>query len=191
MSPKTSEQIKEIKSEKRALILETGLRLFAEEGFHATSISKITQSAGISKGLLYNYFESKEDLLRHIIFDYVEGLAKTFINQDGEEMSKKRFISLIEKNFEIIKEKPAFWKLYYSLISRPVIMKIIEKEVEEIMTAMFGEIAKYFEHEGWDNPMMEAMYCESLLDGIFMNYVNDPEHFPIDYAKEEFITRYK
>ncbi|MFC2118292.1 hypothetical protein ACFLSY_06600, partial [Bacteroidota bacterium] len=77
------------------------------------------------------------------------------------------------------------------LLSRPVILKIIEKEIEEIMSSMFGELAKFFEHEGWDNPMQEAMYLESLLDGIFMNYLLDTEHFPIDYAKEQLISRYK
>jgi len=191
MSPRTVEQNKEIRAEKRALIIETGLKLFADKGFHATSITNITKTAGISKGLLYNYFDSKEDLLRRIIFDYVEGIAKTFFNEHGEDMSKKKFLSLLEKNFAMIKEKPLFWKLYYALVSRPVVLKIIGKEIEEIMSGIFGELAKYFEHEGWDNPLKEAMYCESLMDGIFMNYLNDPDHFPIDYAKKQLISRYK
>ncbi len=191
MAPRTLEQNLEIRAEKRALIIETGLKLFAEDGFHATSINKITKKAGISKGLLYNYFDSKEDLLRHIIFDYVEGIAKTFINEHGEDLSKERFLSLIEKNFAMIVEKPVFWKLYYALVSRPVVLKIIGKEVEEIMTGIFGELAKYFEHEGWENPLKEAMYCESLMDGIFMNYVNDPDNFPIEYAKRQLLSRYK
>ncbi len=190
MSPRTSEQNEEIRSEKRSLIINTGLRLFSEKGYHATSIRQITKAAGISKGLLYNYFDSKEDLLRHIIFDFAEGIAKTFINETGGKMTQQRFVSLIDKNFEIIKEKPIFWRLYYSLVSRPQVIKIIEKEFNEIMNTIFGELTLFFEHEGWDNPSQEAMYCESLMDGIFMNYVLDPENYPIDYAKSQLISRY-
>ncbi|HET6559885.1 MAG TPA: TetR/AcrR family transcriptional regulator, partial [Prolixibacteraceae bacterium] len=65
--PRTTVQFEAIREEKRKLILETALELFAENGYHGTSISHITKKAGISKGLLYNYFVSKEDVLKNII----------------------------------------------------------------------------------------------------------------------------
>ena len=67
MCPKTVIQNKIIKEEKKDLILRTALKVFAQEGYHASSVNKIANKANISKGLIYNYFESKEDLLRNII----------------------------------------------------------------------------------------------------------------------------
>ena len=64
MSPRTKQQFEDIREEKRSLIMKVALELFAEEGYHNTSISKIASRAGISKGLLYNYFDSKEDLIK-------------------------------------------------------------------------------------------------------------------------------
>ncbi|HRW21852.1 MAG TPA: helix-turn-helix domain-containing protein, partial [Bacteroidales bacterium] len=63
MSPRTPEQFEEIRLSKHKLILDTAMKLFASSGYHNTSISKIAKEAGISKGLIYNYFDSKEDLL--------------------------------------------------------------------------------------------------------------------------------
>ena len=47
--------------------MSVALKLFAEKGYHATSISQIAVKAKVSKGLMYNYFSSKEDLLDEII----------------------------------------------------------------------------------------------------------------------------
>ena len=59
--PRTPEQFEKIREEKRNHIMEVALECFANEGYHSTSISKIAKSAGISKGLIYNYFELNED----------------------------------------------------------------------------------------------------------------------------------
>lgn len=61
--PKTSEQNKKIKEQKREIIISTALNLFADKGFHNTSMEQIASHAKISKGLIYNYFESKDALL--------------------------------------------------------------------------------------------------------------------------------
>jgi AcrR family transcriptional regulator len=48
-------------------ILEAALELFAYDGYHTTSISKVARKANVSKGLIYNYFESKEELLKSML----------------------------------------------------------------------------------------------------------------------------
>ena len=72
MCPKTVVQNKIIRQEKKDLILRTALIVFAQEGYHASSVNKIADKANISKGLIYNYFESKEDLLRNIITNIMD-----------------------------------------------------------------------------------------------------------------------
>ena len=44
-----------------------GKKLFESQGYFATTIEQITIEAGVSKGLVYNYFESKEELLAGLI----------------------------------------------------------------------------------------------------------------------------
>ena len=61
---------------RREQIMKAALELFAQEGYTNCSISRLASHAGISKGLMYNYFESKEALLIAII---EEGMSD-FIN---------------------------------------------------------------------------------------------------------------
>ena len=52
--------------EKRRLILQAGVRVFARKGFHASRVGDIAEEAGVAHGLLYHYFDSKDELLETI-----------------------------------------------------------------------------------------------------------------------------
>jgi AcrR family transcriptional regulator len=56
--------------DRREDILQASLHLFAEKGFHGTSMRDIARSADITEGLIYHYFESKRDLFRAIIEEH-------------------------------------------------------------------------------------------------------------------------
>jgi TetR/AcrR family fatty acid metabolism transcriptional regulator len=55
--------------DKRTLILEAAVRVFARKGYHAARVGDIAAEAGVAHGLLYHYFASKEDLLETIFRD--------------------------------------------------------------------------------------------------------------------------
>src|ERR1051325_10530105 len=50
----------------RDKVVRAAVRLFAEKGFEATTVREIVEEAGVTKGGLYHYFESKDDLLFEI-----------------------------------------------------------------------------------------------------------------------------
>ena len=54
-------------ADKRTLILEAAIRVFAEHGYHGARVGDIAEDAGVAHGLLYHYFASKDDVL-HTIF---------------------------------------------------------------------------------------------------------------------------
>jgi AcrR family transcriptional regulator len=49
--------------ERRNQLIDTALTLFAEKGFERTTIKDLSETAGVAQGLIYHYFESKEELL--------------------------------------------------------------------------------------------------------------------------------
>jgi TetR/AcrR family transcriptional regulator, fatty acid metabolism regulator protein len=52
--------------DKRRLILDAAVRVFARKGYHASRVGDIAEQAGVAHGLLYHYFRSKEELLETI-----------------------------------------------------------------------------------------------------------------------------
>ncbi|MEY4754116.1 MAG: hypothetical protein RJA44_1791, partial [Pseudomonadota bacterium] len=55
------------KAERPQELLAAALSLFVEKGFAATRAEEVARRAGVSKGTLYLYFESKEELLKAVI----------------------------------------------------------------------------------------------------------------------------
>ena len=53
-------------SDKRDVILQAAVRVFARRGYHACRVGDIAAEAGVAHGLLYHYFRSKEDVLEQI-----------------------------------------------------------------------------------------------------------------------------
>lgn len=65
--PRTKKQNEEIKEQTAARIKEAGLKLFSYRGLAATSSADIAKQAGVSAGLMYHYYKSKEDLYSELI----------------------------------------------------------------------------------------------------------------------------
>jgi AcrR family transcriptional regulator len=63
-------QAHHLRRDRREEILQASLHLFAEKGFHGTSMRDIARSADITEGLIYHYFENKRDLFRAIIDEH-------------------------------------------------------------------------------------------------------------------------
>jgi len=53
-------------ADKRRLILDAAVRVFARQGFHQTRVSDIADEAGVAYGLVYHYFSSKDEVLNEL-----------------------------------------------------------------------------------------------------------------------------
>ena len=87
--PRTKEQNREIREKTKNAILDAALKIFSEKGFHATSMNDIAVAANVSKGLAYNYFESKQHIVQAILKSVMEMFAQKYIPVSMEK--DKRF----------------------------------------------------------------------------------------------------
>lgn len=71
------------KAERPQELLAAALDLFVEKGFAATRAEEVTQRAGVSKGTLYLYYQSKEELLKAVIHHYLSSAVA-----DGAEVAR-------------------------------------------------------------------------------------------------------
>jgi AcrR family transcriptional regulator len=145
MSPRTPQQFKEMREEKMTLIMDVALEHFANEGYYRTTINHIARRAKISKGLIYNYFESKEALLKAIIHKSVNEVYKYLdIDRDGY-LSEEEFEFFIRKINLLLKEKKYFWRLLMQLL--------LQNDVREQFLKAFPESDSMIHpgHEPGDN----------------------------------------
>ena len=66
----------ELIAKRRGQIVAAATQLFAREGFYRTTIKDIAKLAGISSGLIYQYFREKEDVLLLVLLEVVDAYAR-------------------------------------------------------------------------------------------------------------------
>ena len=170
-------------------ILDTSLQLFGTKGYHSTSISEIAKKAGISKGLMYNYFESKEHLLREMVKDMMshdEQFKDAFINDDPSVMLR----NLITVFFEEIQKNKSQWKLITSLSLQIDEFDFIHKIALKKMEGYHILLSDLLKHIGFENPENEAKLLAALFDGIGMQYLILDNDYPLQEIQDYLLKKY-
>ena len=85
----------------RATMLRAAAGLFAEKGFHNTSVSAIAQACGVSKPLLYHYYRDKEHLLFDIADSYIDELQAIVDAVEARKLdAESHFAELVTRFME-------------------------------------------------------------------------------------------
>jgi len=67
MSPRGKKLNEQMRADASARITRAALEVFAEYGYHGTTMEQIMRASGLSKGLVYHYFPSKEKIFFHLV----------------------------------------------------------------------------------------------------------------------------
>ncbi len=102
-------------TEKQENILNAALELFAEEGYAATSTSKVARAAGVSEGLIFRHFKNKEGLLGAIFEQIAERTKMVFADIVLEADPKTVIEKILELPFSIDPSEYRQWRLMYAM----------------------------------------------------------------------------
>ena len=191
MSPRTHTQWEEIRGKSREKILNAAISLFSSIGYFSTSVSKIAQKAGVSKGLLYNYFESKDHLLLAIVEKTMNLLDDVFRTGKKDLTANEELIIVIEKMFGIIENHTGFLRMLI-----PLSMQIKEFDfINDMIYKKYDEYVKKIEillkKLDYQNPEEEARLLLATLDGVMYQYLVIGDNLPYKKIKESIIKKYK
>lgn len=170
--------------------METALELFASQGYHQTSISMIARKAGMSKGLMYNYFNSKEDLIRQIIQKGMDEIFRYFDPDHDGVLTKEEIRYFIDEMFGIMQRDSHFWKLYFMVMLQPPVFKLMEDELRKPYDLILDLLEAHFSKTGTADPEAEARILGAILDGIAFQFILDPGHFPTEKIKNKLYEMY-
>lgn len=112
------ETFNQISLEKRENILQTAAMLFADQGFARTDVAQIAKRAGVAKGSIYNYFESKEDLYLYVCRDGIERSRQAVYSDIRPEWDLYRQIDhIFRRGVAFVLAHPQYARLYLNVAS--------------------------------------------------------------------------
>jgi len=178
-----------MRESRRQQIMNAALELFALQGYANCSIAQLAKHSGISKGLMYNYFESKEALLAALIEDGISEILDYFDPDHDGILSTEELAGFIRKVFSSIRENQQFWILYISIVLQPRVKEFLEGEPFSNIMDQYGPmLMDYFTRMGYEDPALEMLTFSALIEGfgILMVYA-----YPSVELPDELLNSYE
>jgi TetR/AcrR family fatty acid metabolism transcriptional regulator len=82
-------------AEKRRLILDAAVRVFARQGFHTCRVSDIADEAGVAYGLVYHYFSSKEQMLDTLFLERWDVMLAAIDETDASDRTPREKLAAV------------------------------------------------------------------------------------------------
>ncbi len=162
------------KERTRKKILKFSLALFSLHGYQGATIRMLAKKAGISLGLTYNYFRSKEDLLRQLVEDGIkvklEQIKANYTAQNGLD-------GLVDAVFENYQGDPIFWRLLQSIKMQPDVMKLVQEEYQPFPAWLNAEVKKVLRIQ---KKVHDPELVLAAIDGIADHYLMDTENYALN-----------
>jgi len=169
---------------------DAAIRVFAEKGFHNTTLETIARAAGVSVGLIYRYFKDKDELLHHAILDIQFAYAATVPRATVLARSPlERFIAAVHAYAKVIDDHKSVALLGYrasGLLSRGHLKTIMRKELKtnQLLADVVNECiaADVFRR-------IDAQMFTYQITAFTHSWVLEAWRLPRDLKVSEFVDR--
>lgn len=105
---------------RREQLLSVALDEFGRRGFHLTQMEHVAAAAGVSKGLLYQHFESKEELFAAVTASIVGGLStELHASAKPSDPGLDRMRVLVKTLFDFATDQPSAWAVIIRHFDKP------------------------------------------------------------------------
>ncbi len=172
--------LEKMEEEKRLNLINSAMKEFGSNSYEKASTNMIVKEAGISKGLLYHYFDSKEALYDYLIVFTINSMGKAIVDSvewdDGDLINRMQRV--VEIKLGILEQYPYmldFGKIMYDPKSLEEMKKLVEKYLPEIYFKVYSHNIDY----------------SLFKDGIDVARVAKMVQFFLDGFSEELLKKYK
>ena len=183
----------DVKKEKQDAIINAALMVFAENGYKKASTDNIVKAAGISKGLLFHYFISKQGVYE-FIYDYsikytTLELSQTINRKETDFFAIQRMIELTK--LRVMKNYPYMQQFLNNVKyeTHPDALKIIQ-ESENSVDEAYAEIYKRADMSRFNRPVdaqkiirMIGWMSDGFIRDKFRNGTPEPDSMNGEFAQ--------
>ena len=128
--------------DKRRLILDAAVRVFARKGYHASRVGDIAEEAGVAHGLLYHYFRSKDELLETIFREtWRDVLDAVRVIEETDETARERLAGVAKILLRAWRRDPDLVRVLVREVTRSTALQRRVDEIDQAFAALERIIA--------------------------------------------------
>jgi AcrR family transcriptional regulator len=177
MSPRRN-----VSEERKNQILEAAIRVFSRRGFHVARMDDIVQESGLSKGALYWYFKSKDEIIAAILSNLFDQELDTLRElQDAPGPARERMIEFTRRAIAdmqvLLLMRPIVHEFYAIAFRQPAVRDALKNYFRRYVQMIVPFIQQGVDH-GEFRPVdaLEAtLAIGAIIEGTLLLWVYDPE----------------
>jgi AcrR family transcriptional regulator len=152
-------------TDKRTLILDAAIRVFAEHGYHRARVGDIAEDAGVAHGLLYHYFASKDEVLLTIFVEnWGELIGRFRAVDDSDEPAPEKLEGIAKILLRTWRNDPALVTVMVREVARSQQLQAQVDDVREAF-AIVQRVIEAGQTEGTIRPDVDARLASWLFYG--------------------------
>ena len=173
--------------EKRNRIIDAGYQLFCEKGYHNTNTAEIAKLAGVSTGIVYNYFRDKKDIFMDVIELYESSITYPIyetIRQLGKPINLKKALK------DIIIDLTKAHTMNKTVHEEMQALSHTDKEISELFCRFQSNIATYLVGLLKENDIQPTNSYEKahLIIDIIENLSHEIVYHQHEYLNYDIMT---
>ena len=177
-------------SDKKKEVMRVATYLFSELGFENTSMVKICEDAGVSKGLVYHHFKSKKELLRAIFSDTTNRMIEMSDAPEVVSNPRGQLTTLIKKLFQQLRTDKLFFQLNLNIMIQPSTKIILRDLIQERAVHLLTSVKAILRAIDNENHELLSYVFIAEIDGIALDYLTVFENYPLDKLENHLIEKY-
>ena len=152
----------------RKRLIDTALRLFAAQGFAATSTREIAREAGVSEGLIFHHFPTKIELLRGVAEHHamIPNRIKTMMAGNDDEPAASRMRFVVELVLQTLgserTEARMFRVLLQELLTTPELAALFKSNSDALIASM----ARYLDSRVAAGELRADLHTETAVRNL-------------------------
>lgn len=175
-------------------ILRAALNEFFSKGFAAARVEDIATEVGVTKGTVYFYFESKEELFAQVVRTFSPSPEEMSATLDDTSQAWPQLDAYLSKLFALIAEESGSQKIFHLLMSEgrhfPTLLdeyfdEFLAPSIEYVRTLLEYGAAKEEFHPG-ALPMAELLFAPAMLANIWMTVFQGRKVLNTDRLADEY-----
>ena len=199
MSPRSKTASEHMKRLATGAILDAAERVFAVAGLHSATTAMVAERAGVSKGLVFNYFATKDDLLAAVVERRLADQLAFWRTLELTGPARSRLRAIVDRALDCVIAHPDAHRIYFALLLQPGGSRAVQRAVDAMKPAIadyFTLLERLFRELGSAQPHVQALAFQSAVNGVAYtltiqpDVARKPNLYPLDLIKAEIVAAF-
>jgi len=180
-------------------ILDAAERVFAEAGLQSATTAMVAERAGVSKGLVFNYFATKDDLLAAVVERRLSDQLAFWRNLELTGSPRHRLKTIVDRALDCVVSQPDAHRIYFALLLQPGGSRAVQRAVDAMKPGIadyYALLEQLFRELGTAQPHVQALAFQSAVNGVAYTLTIQPKVarkpglYPLEPIKAEIVAAF-